>query len=84
LLNLLFRYIDGCTLTDYLKKDQSKDRSWLMEMLWNARLKLPHDIEFVDFKNADNIMLKLDRSGVAIGVMFLEGGVEIAGTKNAL
>lgn len=55
-----------------------------MEMLWNARLKLPHDIEFVDLKNADNIMVKLDRSGVAIGVMFVEGGIEIAGTKNAL
>lgn len=59
-------------------------RNELLKLLWDARLTLPHDIEFTDFKNSDNIMLKLNAKGIPLNVIFLEGGTEIPGTDNAL
>lgn len=59
-------------------------RNHLLELLWIARLTLPHDIEFTDFKNPDNIMVTLNGAGFPIFVTFIEGGTEIGDTKNAL
>ena len=71
----------SCYLTNTL--DLSV-RNELLKLLWDARLTLPHDIEFTDFKNSDNIMLKLNAKGIPLNVIFLEGGTEIHGTKGAL
>jgi hypothetical protein len=79
--------IEGMTLSAFLKTEQAKGvgtRNMLLELLWLARLTLPHNIEFTDLKKLDNIMIRVNQLGVPVSVIFVEGGTEIGNTTNAL
>jgi hypothetical protein len=83
--------IVGVTLAELLKPH---NRDWLKQikpslllMCWISRLRLPHDVEFCDFKNPKNIMVVFDSNESMMTtrwVYFIEGGNEIPNTPNAL
>jgi hypothetical protein len=70
---------DFVTLKKIMRTEQFKDPSWrnsLLEVIFEARLQLPLDIEYVDFKNLSNIMVKRDVRDKPIRAVFIEGGKE--------
>jgi tRNA A-37 threonylcarbamoyl transferase component Bud32 len=72
-------FIPGQTLRQYQKTDAWKNgeyRNRLLEVIWQARVLLPHNIEFMDFRNPDNIIIQTDDEQWPLRAIFLEGGME--------
>lgn len=59
-------------------------RCVLLRRVWDTRLLFPYNVEFVDFKNMENIMVNVNSCGWTTNVMFIEGGTIINDTDNAL
>mgnify|MGYP001069339528 CR=1 FL=1 len=51
-------------------------RKNILQLIWNARCKLPSSIQFCDFKNPANIMIQFSEEH-PIGAVFVEGGKEV-------